>query len=582
MFDLKSKSILVLDIETDSLDVQSAKVKWVGAYSFMEDKYYEIPYTEKGKITSLLQRHRNLVTFNGTDFDIPIIERHFRIKLYQNKIDLLTISRQRLATMGVRVKDYSLRTIAQELKLGEGKGNIDYTILQKDNWTEEETKLIKEYLQQDIITTKQLLEYFNNIFQSTVEMLSKEDVEKLIHIKASPASLSYRAILNNAGIKYEFTSMDDKPAERQTFEGAHHIEPRENQCKGNIVSIDFASMYPHMVIMCNLLTPKEASWSGNDFIKLKGSYDNQTQGKIEQSLNQILLERLEAKKNKNKPKNMGYKVLINSFYGTLGNNSFKTTYNPIAAGDCTSTARTILKRLAKTLEEYGFKVLYGFTDNVMVLIPEQSSKEELIFIANNYIKQILSKMPFPKETFKLELDKEIKFIKFFAKNCYLYVTKDNQIENTSTLLNKNTPSIVMKVFKEYITPKIVSELDCNFTELELKNKLLEYLKDKIKDASEQFSSKPLSEYKVKSSLEYQISEKYGVGKHNLIPNLAGVGVGKSKDTKKRKGLRYCTYEEFQDEKLSVDDIDMDRLVAYIKPFYQKEIKQSEIQNTLEQ
>ena len=158
MFDLKGKSILVMDIETDSLDVQTAKLKWFGAYSYLEDKYYEIPYTQKGKITSLLQRHKNLITFNGIDFDIPIIENNFNMKIFQNKVDLLIISRQRLATMGIRVNDYSLRTIAKELKLGEGKGNIDYTILQKDKWTEEEETLIKEYLKQDIQTTRELLE----------------------------------------------------------------------------------------------------------------------------------------------------------------------------------------------------------------------------------------------------------------------------------------------------------------------------------------------------------------------------------------------------------------------------------------
>lgn len=580
MFELKGKNILIVDIETDSLDVKSAKLKWFGAYSFLEDKYYEISCNDKkGKITSLLQRHKNIITFNGNEFDIPIIERNLKIKMYQNKIDLLTISRQRLPTMGVKVKDYSLRTIAKELKLNESKGSIDYTILQKDNWSSEEENTIREYLKQDIKTTKELFEYFNDIFQSTVEMLSKEDVDRLIHIKASPASLSYRAILNNAGIKYEFGD-NDKQEERQTYEGAHHIEPRENSVKGNIISIDFASMYPHMVIMCNLLSPKENGWSGNDFIKLQGKYNNINQGKIEQSLNQILLDRLEAKKNKNKPKNMGFKVLINAFYGTLGNNCFKTTYNPTSAGDCTRLARTILKRLAKTLDEYGFKVLYGFTDSVIVLIPEESNKEELIFICNKYIKEVLSKVPFPKETFKLEIDKEMKFIKFFAKNCYLYVTQDNKIENTSTLLNKNTPQIVMKVFKEYITPKIIRTLDCDFTEQELKAQLLEVLKDNPEQAGEEFSVKPLSEYKVKSSLEYQISEKYGPGKYILIPNLAGIGVGKAKGTKKRKGLRYCTYKEFLDSNLTIEDIDINRLVSYIKPFYKKEIKEIEKQTSL--
>jgi len=41
---LKNKPILVYDIETDSLDTSIAKVKWFGAYSYLDDKYYLIPF----------------------------------------------------------------------------------------------------------------------------------------------------------------------------------------------------------------------------------------------------------------------------------------------------------------------------------------------------------------------------------------------------------------------------------------------------------------------------------------------------------------------------------------------------------
>ena len=134
----------------------------------------------------------------------------------------------------------------------------------------------------------------------------------------------------------------------------------------------------------------------------------------------------------------------------------------------------------------------------------------------------------------------------------------------------------MKFFQEYMTPKIINELDISFTEQEIRQKLSEYLKDNLEQSAEEFNSRELSEYKVKSSLEYQISNKYGSGKHKLIPNIAGVGVGKAKGTKSRKGLRYCTFEEFKKAKLEIKDIDMNRLIDYLKLFFKINKKQSKL------
>lgn len=589
MFTLKGKEILLLDIETDSLEIDTAKVKWFGAYSYKYDKYYEIPYgMEKGqnyqngetknltgldRIKILIEHHKHIVSFNGKEFDIPILENNLNFEMMKNQIDLYLICKQRLAFMGfTKIKEYSLEAINRELKLcEESKGKIDYKIFQKDDWTEEEIQEIKKYLRQDINITKALFEYFNSIFESIVPMLSFKDQQNMVHIKASPASLSYRAILNNAGIIYEFEDiMQDNKVKRQTFEGAHHIETRQLKAKGNIVSLDFTSMYPHIIMMCNLLTQKQGGWKGNGFIKLEGEYNNTNLGKIESSLKKILLERLEAKKNGNTPKNLAFKVLINAFYGTLGNSCFKTIYNPIAAGDCTKVARTLLKRLAQTLEVNGFTALYGFTDNVIVEIPEESSKEELMFVADNFIKDIQKEVPFPQDTFKLEMDKEMKFIWFVAKNCYLFVDTKDKIQATSTLLNKNSPEVIMNLYNNYICPKIIKELDVNFTENELRTELLKIIENNIEITAEEFTVQYLEKYKVKSSLQYQISEKYGVGKHVLIPNIAGIGVGKSKSTKNHIGVRYCTIQEFKGNNLDISSIHIEQIMKHIKPFYKKQ------------
>ena len=325
------------------------------------------------------------------------------------------------------------------------------------------------------------------------------------------------------------------------IEGGHHIEPRKSKLKGNIVSVDFVSAYPHAIMMNNLISKTKEL------------------GKVEESLKKVFMERLKAKEEGDKIKSLSYKIVINSFYGLLGNQAFKTLYNPSAAGETTKIVRSWLKRLAKTLEENGFYVLYGFTDNVMCLIPEWSSKEQLQIITNKFIEEIKEESKFPLNTFKLELEKEMKFIWFVAKNCYLWVDKNNKVGYKQTLLNTNTPKIIMQLFQDYISPKIISSLDVDFTQQELITELKKLLQNTPELSGIEYNVKSIQEYPSKTSMQYQISEKYGEGKHFLISNLKKIGVGKEK--------KYCTIEEFKENGLTHKDINISHLVQHLKPFY---------------
>jgi DNA polymerase elongation subunit (family B) len=547
---MERSDILIFDIETDSLDIESAKVKWFGAYSYFDKEYYLLDYTKKQEIQKLLDRHSVLVGFNSNQFDLPILENNnFKISK-KNKIDLLSISKIRLPSMKRGCPNYKLKTICNFLNLDEfGKGDIDYNIFKKDKWNKNEIVEIKKYLKQDIILTKKLFDWYDEQFKPLEEFLSTKDRNDLIHIKSSLSSLSYRVICNLSKIKVEWNDKENKSKKQEKISGGHHIESRNKKVKGNIVSVDFVSAYPHAIIMNNIIS-KTKEW-----------------GQVEQSLNKIFLERLEAKRNNDKIKSLAYKIVINSFYGLLGNYSFKSFYNPNKAGEVTKTVRTWLKRLAKTLEENGFYVVYGFTDNVMVKIPSWSSRDQLKIITDKFVEDIKSKVQFPLYTFKLELEREMKFIWFVAKNCYLWVDMENNIGYKSTLLNSNTPKIVMQLFNDYMSPKIVKELDVNFTDEELKNEILKLLEKDISGATEEFNVEDTSKYKVKTSMHYQISERYGQGKHFLIPNTKNVGVGKSKN--------YCSKNEFDESKLTYLDIDLNGLMKHLKPFYskQKEIKE---------
>lgn len=586
----EGKSILIYDIETDSLDIEQAKIKWFGAYSYLHEVYYLIPYKDNEKdIKKLIKEHKILVGFNNKDFDNPIIDNNLGVDgIFEYKVilDLLEMSapkggkeygkfrKNRLAQMGIKLKNFSLKNIIEILKLDKDigtKGDIDYKIFQKDEWTIEEIAEIKKYLQQDIDLTKKLFEWYEEQFAPLKKFLPQKDQDNFLYLKSSLSVLAYNIICNKAGLKPEF---GEKIGKTKSYAGGHHLEHRgPDVVAGNIIEVDFTSAYPHAIMMANLHSlvkdENETGWSGDGYYKIEGKYSTKEQGKIELALKDIFLERIKAKKAGEKAKNLSYKIIINSHYGTCANPVFKSVYNRNTASDCTSMVRTWIKKLAKFLEVNGFSCLYGFTDSIFILVPPNMNKNQLLFFINMFMKEAKSHVPFPMDTFQMEVEEEIKMIWFVAKNCYLFVTNKNEVKYKSTLLNTNTPKAVMKLFDEYMKPIIIEKLDIPFTKKELEDKMKAILEKEPELAAQEYKVTELSEYKVKTSLHYQISSKYGIGRHFLIPNKKSIGVGLRKSTKKKVGIRHCSIEEFKKNNLTVNDIDLTHLLSHLKPFYER-------------
>jgi len=589
------KPILCYDIETDSLETETAKIKWFGAYSYLSDEYYLIPFKDNEKeIKAVISRHKILVGFNNKEFDNLIIQNNFNddhVFDYKVILDLLEMSapkggkdygkfrKNRLAQMGIKLKNFTLKNIIEKLKLDEEgtKGDIDYRIFQKNEWTAEEVAEIKKYLKQDIDLTKKLFYWYEKQFEPLKKFLPQKEQDNFLYLKSSLSVLAYNIICNKAGLKPEFG--EKKMGENiKSYSGGHHLEPRWDLVTGNIIEVDFTSAYPHAIMMGNLhslVGQDDEGWSGDGYYNIEGRYNTKEQGKIELALKDIFLERIKAKKAGEKAKNLSYKIIINSHYGCSANPIFKSIYNRKTASDCTSMVRTWIKKLAKLLEVNGFTPLYGFTDSIFILVPPHSNKQLLMFIVNKFMQEAKSHVPWPMDTFQMEIEEEIKMIWFVAKNCYLFVTNKNEVKYKSTLLNTNTPKAVMKLFEEYMKPIIIEKLNIPFTKKELETQMKLILEKEPELAAQEYKVGKFDEYKVKTSLQYQISYKYGEGRHYLIPNKQGIGVGLSKNTKKVRGIRHCTIKEFKDNNLKINDIDLKHLLSHLKSFYERNEKKED-------
>jgi DNA polymerase elongation subunit (family B) len=314
-------------------------------------------------------------------------------------------------------------------------------------------------------------------------------------------------------------------------------------------------------------------WNGSGYYDIKGSYNVNALGPVETALKKLTELSFSEKEKGNKLAAAAYKIVRNSVYGAMGNSCFKQLYDPIAASDCTLISATWVKKLSKVLEENGYIVLYGFTDSFYVRIPQNGSLEELQFIVDSFLKDAKSHLPFPQETFQIPLEEGYKFVWFVGKkkNSYLKVTNDNQVKHTASILNAATPKVILKIFDEYIKPKIVQDLDVKFTMFELKNQLRMELENDPSYAVKEYQVSELSKYKQLYGLQYKISAKYGPGKHKIIANVRGVGVPSS-----TKEYSYCTLEDFKKHNLTARDIYilpmLRPLEKFIKPYNMEVLK----------
>jgi hypothetical protein len=172
--ELKSQA-LVFDLETSafwadsgkeinlqtSYDeyVEHAEIKWFGCYSFKNNQSYLLEVSKNlPLIKQLLNDHKILVGFNNDEFDYPILKNNGLLNpdIWYTNVDCMQILgrsnfenkkgfklKDRATLMGYRLKNNKLLHMAEVFGLEHQKGDIDYRIFQKSEWTTEEIAEIK-------------------------------------------------------------------------------------------------------------------------------------------------------------------------------------------------------------------------------------------------------------------------------------------------------------------------------------------------------------------------------------------------------------------------------------------------------
>jgi len=568
--------VLIYDIETDGLNTSTAKMKFFGAYSYKYEKYYLLHCSEREAIQNLIDEHKVLVGFNNKNFDAEILKNSVNgycldykicfdclLILYDfkrrtmNKENVIKIGSGRLMNY---LPDRKLKTIGKVLGFPIEKGDIDYKIFRQDSWTEKEQREIDIYLYKDVELTRLLFEFYVEYFECFTEFVPEENIRKFDYIRQSPGGFTYQAMCNIMNIEPIYEDDPEILKLKPVNHGGYVLKPQKDYAE-RVVYADFASMYPHILFMCNLYSPVSKddpkAWNGGKiFTELQSGYDKTKVGPVSKILQDIFFKRRQYKRDKN-PKELALKIMINTIYGISGSPIFKNFFNMTTSGDCTYIGRTMIQYVKDFFDSKGYHVIYGDTDSCFIELPEGKTKEDFEVLAKEVIKEILDSIPFPSpETFTLEVDDFFDKVWMFGKKNYIGLSERGVLNIKGIPVKKKGASKLGQEIYEEIQPLILERKDCKWPKEFFDEKIQQRIKDDITIIGQLYNVGELSQYKGPSSIQAQISSVYGSGSHLLIPNNALGKVGKAK--------KYCTAEEAKT--LDIKDLDLGKVYRELSPF----------------
>ncbi len=195
--------------------------------------------------------------------------------------------------------------------------------------------------------------------------------------------------------------------------GGYVFDPKPG-LYNNVIVLDFRSLYPS-IIQTFKIDPLSRLLSENDTLRTPAGYKfSASKHFLPDFISQLIEQRAEAKRKKDKQLSQAIKILMNSFYGVMGSYGCRF-YHPDLPSAITGTGQWLLLRSKEFLEREGYQVVYGDTDSLFVRLPEQivdftaEDGQKLTARLNRYWKKRL------EEEFKAESFLEIEYEKYYRK-----------------------------------------------------------------------------------------------------------------------------------------------------------------------
>lgn len=188
----------------------------------------------------------------------------------------------------------------------------------------------------------------------------------------------------------------------------------------DVLVLDFKSLYPSIIRTFKIdpMGLAEGLKSPDTAIEgFKGAVFSRDSHFLPGIIENLWLQRDEAKRQHDAPRSQAIKILMNSFYGVLGSGGCPF-YDPRLASSITLRGHEIMQTTARWIEELGYTVIYGDTDSTFVHVegnnafgtPKETGKNLADIINAKWHELLQSRFNI---TCHLEIEFESHFTTFF-------------------------------------------------------------------------------------------------------------------------------------------------------------------------
>ncbi|WP_123537416.1 DNA-directed DNA polymerase [Halosimplex salinum] len=179
----------------------------------------------------------------------------------------------------------------------------------------------------------------------------------------------------------------------EEFEGGAVFEPITG-VRENVSVLDLKSLYPMCMWTTNASPETKVddpeAYDGETYSTPTGQhFRKEPAGMMREMIDELLTEREEKKelRDSHEPGSEAYerfdnqqasvKVVMNSLYGVSGWDRFRL-YDKDSAAAVTATGREVINYTEESVNDFGYEVIYGDTDSVMLEIGQDAEKDEAI------------------------------------------------------------------------------------------------------------------------------------------------------------------------------------------------------------
>jgi DNA polymerase elongation subunit (family B) len=208
----------------------------------------------------------------------------------------------------------------------------------------------KNYKEFKNLRDKRNLCLAKDIISDKIVFQSKELNDLLNTIKSSTSNL----LTDDLSYKFNFKGCGYEIA-KGGLHSTNSSKMYKSDLKSTIYDLDFGSYYPGLMLLLKIFPPQ----LGDALLKV---------------IQQLLDERLAAKKRGDKAEADGKKLSLNSIYGKLGSR-FSYLFSPTAMYTVTLNGQLYLLMLIEHLTLLGYNCFYANTDGATFKIPRGKEKE---------------------------------------------------------------------------------------------------------------------------------------------------------------------------------------------------------------